>query len=161
MTRYGRWLLAAVLVLGLGRVAPAATWTLIANSDCTGMAAATGVASTAVVNCCTGLRSGYCDKRGTAMGTEFARIVYAVAAGNYTPTTGDAIAAAQMNKLGMREQVYATCNPTASVTAAQNGLGVVLTRTTATPTVRLFNGGTELTAVSIANTVINCLVIGH
>ena len=157
-------LLVAALALALGGVAQAATWTFIGNNDCTALGAATGL-TTATVNCCTGVRTGYCEKRGTAMGTEFSRLVYAVAQTNVTYTAGgDSIPAAQMNKLGMREFVYAECGPTASSTTARNNLGVVLTRTSTTPKVQLFTvaaGAIAEMTGSVADTVVNCQVFGH
>lgn len=134
----------------------AVTWTIVTNNDCTALGAATGL-TTANVNCCTGAKSGFCDQRGTALGTEFSRIVYAVTStGNTYTTGGDAIAAAQVQKLGFGTPVYAVCNP------ATTGSGVVLVRTATLPKVQLFDGAAEKTGAGAVNNVaLNCIVFGH
>lgn len=158
MRRMKGWLLGLVALLLLSTsLAQAATWTIVSNSDCTAFAAATGL-TTANVNCCLGAKTGFCDHRGTALGTEFSRIIYAVTGATQTYTTGgDAIAAAQLTKLGFGTPVYAACNPSTA------GHGVVLVRTTTLPKIQLWNGTTEqaTTANAISNIAVNCVVYGH
>ena len=163
-------ILGLALVLWAG-VANAATWTLVTNQDCTGFRAATVTVSAGVtqaasgVNCCTGVKAGFCGKR-MNFGDLFEVITYAVANGNYTGAAGDTVSAAKLAKLGLANLVYASCNPVVDdqATTATAAM-VVLSRVnnaTNPALVQLFDSaGVPHGTSSISGWSFNCIVYGY
>ena len=119
----------ALLAAAASWASAAATWIVVRNADCTGYQVASGVTlATTPVPCCTGVGTGFCDRR-EAMGTLTVRFPTFVTG---TPATytqgGDSLTAANAQRLGMTTIVWSSCEEvrkTASTTAG--GQSVVLT----------------------------------
>ena len=146
----------------------AGTWSVISNSDCTALGAATGL-TTAWVDCCLGAGQGTCEYRDTYGGTEFQRRAMLTAPSGGYSTGGNSVPSAQIAKLGMNTLLSARCNPTAVLASPPTSAWVPMLRRTDTATamkMQLFGaagGTTGLTeaaaATSIANTVADCILI--
>lgn len=176
--RYG---IAASLVLALfvgvfsagQALAVAPTWQVIRNSDCTAGTAAAVTLTNARVNCCYGGAAaggsglGYCEQ--VDMGNTFPftyarRVTLATSPAAVTYTTGgDAIGASELAKITQPATwVAAQCYPTAGT-----GYFPTIKFTSAppgqrTPFVQFWSGTGELSnAVSLASTVIECIIYGY
>src|SRR6185295_1348054 len=109
--RMNRWLTTLGVVLLLAGVGPAwgaATWQVVTNNDCTAFGTATGL-TTAVVDCCTGSKNGFCEEK-LVFGQFFERIIYFATTSAQTYTAGgDLLAAAQAAKIGLNTVIYSQC----------------------------------------------------
>lgn len=164
---------AAALLLASALPASAAiSWLVAGDTDCTGLNAATGLSSTAVVSCCRNSAAGganFCSWKAN-MGASWVRSITIVAgaAGTYTNPGGDQIPAAQLAKIGLQNVQSVVC---ANLT---NGMDVVWNLTAPTTgyaygaKIQLFaagagvTGGGELAnATAVANVAATCLIYGY
>ncbi len=115
-----------VLVLAVlpGAAQAAVTWSVVMNGDCTGALGATAVAGTATVGCCVASAAGggnLCEEK-TQIGQYNVRLItFAVAAGGAYTANGDALPAAQINKIGLNTLVWAFCGETQGTAASATG----------------------------------------
>lgn len=133
--RWWRTMLVALALLGSTAQA-AVTWNVIMNNDCTGPQAATAVAGTASVSCCNAAAAGggnFCEEK-TQIGQYNVRVItFGVAAGGAYTANGDALTAAQINKIGLNTLVYSNCEETEGSPASATGGQDVMFFTTAAP----------------------------
>jgi hypothetical protein len=116
-----RTLLALALLLAAASWAGAATWTVVRNADCTGYQAATGLSATAVVPCCMGSNTGFCDRR-ESMGTLTVRFPSFVAGAGATYTAGgDSLTTSNFQRLGMTSIVWSSCEQIVRTTSTTSG----------------------------------------
>jgi len=169
----------ALLAAAASWASAAATWIVVRNADCTGYQVASGVTlATTPVPCCTGVGTGFCDRR-EAMGTLTVRFPTFVTG---TPATytqgGDSLTAANAQRLGMTTIVWSSCEEvgkTASTTAAPypccTGAGtgtcnaaspaVIQLWTTGIVATPIVNGGEMTAAANIANVAFECMIMGY
>lgn len=172
---------AAALLLGLATMAPAAvTWTVVNDTDCTGLGAATGIDATAPIPCCRTAAAGggnYCSLRMTADRFFWRNVtLVAPAAGTYT-TGGDALVAAQMAKIGMQNVLGAICSGTsgasgkggqdvnwvwtAPTTGYAYGAKVQLYQSGCVGTATILNGCELGSGAALADISTTCLLFGY
>ena len=153
--------LLAVLAWLAAPARAAVTWSVINNSDCTGFGAATGKTS-AFVNCCTGSKLGFCNRR-MNFGDLFETLVQLAASGTYT-TGGDTVPAAELAKFGFSANiVFAQCQ-NALLGSPVTGLIIptfMRNNSAANPVkIQLFEPTSVTMSAAAGGTAVNSTVVG-